>query len=542
MQISSGFVHLLLGNEVDKKQQLVISDKYVNNGYWFNVSLTRHLSSNALILNVNGSRNETKSTEHYVFLSGKWTFGSLNMSNDSLSSFQGCLSTIKINGEIMSLNVSNQYGLLTLVKGNLVSGCESPNHCASSPCSGSMCVNNWHSYSCVAYLDGSDTLSVGAIAGIVFFCILVVAIIVSVIAVKKRRTRNEFAARLSGKTNAAIERDNSGSSSSASLPSRKTPSRHSLSDSGVDIRNRSSSLSHENLKKTSSCSTNVIPLGSPDEYTIVTSQPDSVSDDREKGFTDSESEYGMSNIEADLPPFLPSHVNSNPVKKIHPPSRQRHPRQAPLNYNKKVPYLINRGFLQDQYQSSRSTSPSEEPESIEMQNYSNDIENAEQYSIGNASFATYNSDSNDPSYNPSRYSEDRMRYKPSLPRCSESDDSDDERQLENFSNSFEPTAHIDSTGESSDGGFTTSEYEYEQRSSYEDEEETLGLKHKDRSRTESYGDESNYDGEMNVDEPVHLDSINLDDILGRRTDTSSGRRDIFQTISRLGNDDDVEIV
>ena len=538
LHISSGLVHLSLGNNVGKTQQLVISDKYVNNGYWFNVSLTRHLSSNVLILNVNGSRNETMSQEYYVLLSGTWTFGSLKMLNDSVGSFQGCLSKIKINGEIISVNVNNQYGLLTLVKGNLVSGCESSDYCASSPCSGRMCINKWNSYLCVAYRDGNDALSVGAIAGIVFFCILVIAIIVAVIAMKKRRTRNEFAARISGKTNAAIERENSGSSSSASLPSRKTASRHSLSDSGVDIRNRSSSLSHENLKKTSSCSTNVIPLGSPDEYTIVTSQPDSLSDDRDNGFTDSECEYGMLNNAANLTiSSLPSH--NTPINQRHPPPRQRHPhpRKTPLKYNKKVPFLINRGFLQDRYQSSRSTSPSEEPESIEMQNYSNDIENAEQYSIGNASFATY-SDLNDPSYNPSRYSDDRMRYKPSLERFSESDDSADE--LENLPNSFEPAAHIDSSAESSDGGFTASEYEYEQRPSYEDEEEALGSIHMERSRAESYGNVSDYQSEMNVDDPVHIDSINLNDILGRKTHRS--RRDKFKTISCLRNDDEAEIV
>ena len=518
-----------MGNNIAAKQQLVISNKYVNNGHWFNVSLTRDLSSNVLTLNVNGSRNETHSKGPYVFFSGTWTFGSVKTSNDSLSSFQGCLSKIKINGEIISLNVSNQYGLLTLVEGNLINGCESPDYCASSPCSGSKCVNNWHSYSCVAYLDGNDTLSVGAIAGIVFFCILVIAIIVAVIAVKKRRTRNEFAARITGKSNVAIERDNSGSLSSASLPSRKTPSRHSLSDSGVDIRNRSSSLSHENLKKTSSSNTNVIPLGSPDEYTIVASHHDSVSDDREKGFTDSESEYGILDNGANLTiSSLPSRVNNTQFNE-----RQRPSRRAPLNYNKKVPFLINRGFLNDQYQSSRSTSPSDEPESIEMQNYSNDIENAEQYSIGNASFATY-SDLNDPSYNPSRYSDDRMRYKPSLERFSESDDSADGRQLDN---SFEPAAHLDSSGESSDGGFTASEYDYDQQPSYE--EEARGPRDMGRTRAESYGNVSEYEGEMNVDDPVDIDSINLDDILRRRTNTS---RD--QTISHLGSydDDDVEIV
>lgn len=519
-----------MGSNVNEKQQLVIANKYVNNGYWFNVSLTRDLSSNDLTLNVNGSRNGTQSKEPYVFLSGTWTFGNLKTSDDSVSSFQGCLSKIKINGEIISLNVTNQYGVLTLEAGNLVSGCESPDYCASSPCAGNTCVNNWQSYSCIAYLDSNDTLSVGAIAGIVFFCILVIAIIVAVIAVKKRRARNEFAARISGKTNAAIERDNSGSSSSASLPSRKTPSRHSLSDSGVDIRNRSSSLSHENLKKTSSSSTNVIPLGSPDEYTIVTSQHDSVSDDGDKGFTDSESEYGNNAANLTIS-SLPSRVNNTQLNQRQPPSEE-----APMNYYNKVPFLINRGFRKDQYPSSRSTSPSDEPESIEMQNYSNDIENAEQYSIGNASFATY-SDLNDPSYNPSRYSDDRMRYKPSLERFSESDDSVDERQLDNMTNSFEPTAHLDSSGESSDGGFTASEYEYEERPSYEDEE-MRGPRGTRRSRAESHGNGSEDKNEMNVDDPVYIDSINLDDILRRRTNTS---RDTYQTISRL-TDDDVEIV
>ena len=521
---------------MDVKQLLVISDKYVNDGHWFNVSLTRDLSSNALTLIVNNTRNRTNPKEPFVFLSGAWTFGSVNTSRELKNSFQGCLSKIKINDEVISLNVNNQYGVLTLENGSLLNGCEFPDYCASSPCPGNTCVNHWHSYSCVASLDGNGTLSVGAIAGIVFFCILVIAIVVAVIAVKKRRTRNEFAAKISGKTNAAIERDSSGSSSSASLPSRKTPSRHSLTDSGVDLRNRSSSLSHENIKKTSSSSTNVIQLGSPDEYTIVTSQNDSISEDRDKAFTDSESEYGISNHGANLTiSSLPSRVNNAKFNQRHP-----HSKKALFNYNKKVPFLINRGFLKDHYQSSRSTTPSDEPESIEMQNYSIEIENAEQYSIGNASFATY-SDLNDPSYNPSRYSDDRIRYKPSLERFSESDDSVDERQLDNLSNSFEP--RLCSSGESSDGGFTASENEYEQPRLEEDEEENdmsrmSPIVPRERSRAESYGNLSDYENEMNVDEPVDIDAINLDAILRRKTSTS---KDTFQTLSRL-KDGDVEIV
>ena len=509
----------------------------MNNGDWFNVSLTRDLSSNVLTLTVNDTRNQTHPNEPFVFLGGTWIFASLNTSRDSDNSFQGCLSKIKINEEIISLNVSNQYGILTLEEGSVMNGCESPDFCASSPCPGNTCVNNWHSYTCVASLDGNVSLSVGAIAGIVFFCILVVAIIVAVIAVKKRRTRNEFAAKISGKTNAAIERDNSGSSSSASLPSRKTASRHSLTDSGVDLRNRSSSLSHENAQKSSSSHTNVIQLGSPDEYTIVTSQNDSISDDRDKAFTDSESEYGISSRAANLTvSSLPSRINN-----AKPKQRHSHSKQRPFNYHKKVPFLINRGFLRDNYQSSRSTTPSDEPESIEMQNYSNEIENAEQYSIGNASFATY-SDLNDPSYNPSRFSDDRIRYKPSLERFSESDDSVDERQLENLSSSFEP--RLDSSGESSDGGFTASEYEYEQQARLEDEEEEKETSRmsstvpRERSTAESYGNLSDCENEMNVDDPVDVDSINLDAIL-RRTRNKS--KDSFQTLSRL-KDDDVEIV
>lgn len=507
----------------------------MNNGDWFNVSLTRDLSSNVLTLTVNDTRNQTHPNEPFVFLSGTWIFASLNTSRDN--SFQGCLSKIKINEEVISLNVSNQYGILTLEEGSLMNGCESPDFCASSPCPGNTCVNNWHSYTCVASLDGNGSLSVGAIAGIVFFCILVVAIIVAVIAVKKRRTRNEFASKISGKTNAAIERDNSGSSSSASLPSRKTASRHSLTDSGVDLRNRSSSLSHGNVQKSSSSNTNVIQLGSPDEYTIVTSQNDSISDDRDKAFTDSESEYGISSRAANLTiSSLPSRINN-----AKPKQRHSHSKQRPFNYSKKVPFLINRGFLRDHYQSSRSTTPSDEPESIEMQNYSNEIENAEQYSIGNASFATY-SDLNDPSYNPSRFSDDRIRYKPSLERFSESDDSVDERQLENLSSSFEP--RLDSSGESSDGGFTASEYEYEQQARLEDEEEEKEMSRmssivpRERSRAESYGNLSDYENEMNVDDPVDIDSINLDAILRRTTNKS---KDSFQTLSPL-KDDDVEIV
>ena len=42
---------------MDVKQLLVISDKYVNDGHWFNVSLTRDLSSNALTLIVNNRSN-----------------------------------------------------------------------------------------------------------------------------------------------------------------------------------------------------------------------------------------------------------------------------------------------------------------------------------------------------------------------------------------------------------------------------------------------------------------------------------------------------
>ena len=507
----------------------------MNNGDWFNVSLTRDLSSNILTLTVNDTRNQTHLNEPFVFLGGTWIFASLNTSRDN--SFQGCLSKIKINKEIISLNVSNQYGILTLEEGSVMNGCESPDYCASSPCPGNTCVNNWHSYACVASLDGNGSLSVGAIAGIVFFCILVVAIIVAVIAVKKRRTRNEFAAKISGTTNAAIERDNSGSSSSASLPSRKTASRHSLTDSGVDLRNRSSSLSHENVQKSSSSHTNVIQLGSPDEYTIVTSQNDSISDDRDKAFTDSESEYGISSRAANLTvSSLPSRINN-----AKPKQRHSHSKQRPFNYNKKVPFLINRGFLRDNYQSSRSTTPSDEPESIEMQNYSNEIENAEQYSIGNASFATY-SDLNDPSYNPSRFSDDRIRYKPSLERFSESDDSVDERQLENLSSSFQP--RLDSSGESSDGGFTASEYEYGQQARLEDEEEEReasrmsSIVPRERTRAESYGNLSDYENEMNVDDPVDIDSINLGAILRRTTNKS---KDSFQILSRL-KDDDVEIV
>ena len=500
---------------MNKRKRVIVSNVYVNNGYWFNVSLTRYLLSDVFVLNVNGSQNHTQSNEPNILLSGTWTFGSVKASEDSVGNFQGCLSKIKINGEAISLNVSNQYGLLTLEEGNLTDGCESPDYCSSSPCPDSTCVNNWHSFSCVAFLDGSDELSIGAIAGIVFFCILVIAIIVAVVAIKKKRTRKEFAARLSGRTNAAIERDNSGSSSSMSLPSRKTPSRHSLSDSGVDVRNRSSPLSHENLKQTGSTGTNVIPLGPPEEYTIVASQHDSVSDDRDNGFTDSESEYCMMNHETNLTiSSLPSRVKNRQFNRRRPPSNN-----SSMKYDKKVPFLANRGFLGDVYEPSRSTSPTDEPESIEMHTFSNDVEDAEQYSIG-ASFATY-SDFNDPSYNPSRYSDDPMRYKPSLERFSESDDSTIDRQLNDLPDSFQPTAHLDNSGESSDGGFTASENEYDQQEYYEEAggnrmisgpQRNLG-----RSRAESYDNVSRdqYDDEMNVDDPV-----DFNDIFGRRADTS----------------------
>lgn len=509
------------GNNDEEKQELVISNKYVNSGYWFSLTLTGDPSSNALTLNVNGSQNTTQSTQSYLFMSATtWTFGGLNTSNDSVISFQGCVSKIKINREIISLNVTNQYGLLKLEGGKLIRGCESPDYCASSPCSDSTCVNNWHSYSCVAYLDSSSTLSVGAIAGIVFFCIFVIVIIVAAAAVKKRRTKNQLAAKVSGKTNSAIERRNSGSSNSSSLPSRKTPSRHSFSDSGVDIRNRCSSLSNETSKKTNSSGSNVIPLGSPDEYNIVTSLHGSVSDDRDNGFTESESEYGVSNNGADL---VISSIPSS-AKNTQP---QLPSKKAPLNYNKKVPFLINRGFFKDLYQASTSTSPSMEPESIEMHNYCNDIENAEQYSIGNASFATY-SDLNEPSYTPSRYSDDRLRYKPSLERFSESDDSSDERRLNNLRTSFEPAAQVDSSGESSDGNFTSSECGYEQRASSEDEQDVIGS-----TRTQSFVSASNYGHEMSVDEPVKLDSISID--------VFKQKQNSRETISHLIHDD-VEIV
>ncbi|XP_028397675.1 protocadherin Fat 4-like [Dendronephthya gigantea] len=515
LHTKSGLVHLSFGNSVKKRKQVIISNVYVNNGYWFNVSVTRDPSRNSLVLSVNGSQNHTQSKEPTILLSGTWTFGSAKAPDVSVDNFQGCLSKIKINGETISLNVSNQYGVLTLEEGKLIDGCESPDYCSSSPCSDGRCVNNWHSFSCVASLDGSDRLSIGAIAGIVFFCILVIAIIVAVIAIKKKRIRKEFAARISGRTNVAIERDHSGSSSSLSLPSRKTPSRHSLSDSGVDVRNRSSSLSHENLKQTASTGTNVIALGSPEDYTIVASQNDSVSDDRDKGFTDSESEYCMTNQETNLTiSSLPSRVQNRQFNRRRPPSKN-----ASMKYDKKVPFLTNRGFLKDMYEPSRSTSPTDEPESIEMQNYSNDFENAEQYSIG-ASFATY-SDFNDPSYNPSRYSDDPMRYKPSLERFSESDDSTVDRQLNDLPDTFQPTAHFDNSGESSDGEFTASEKDYVQQ---EDDEEARDNRiilepaqiDLQSSRSESYDDDSDqYDGEMNVDDPV-----DFNDIFGRKPNTS----------------------
>lgn len=550
LQIKAGIVSFSFGNSGNEYQRGTVSNIYVNDGYWFNVTLTREIPSNALTLTINGTHNQTYPKQPYVFLDGTWTFGSPKPATESTSSFQGCLSSIKINNELLSLDIRNQYGILTVLQGEVENGCESPDFCSSNPCSGegNECVNNWKTYSCVSALETNDSLSVGAIAAIVFFCILLVAIIVAVIAIKKRRTRNEFASGLSRKENGEIEEDNSrGSSSSESIPSRKTPSRHSL-DSGVDIHNTNASLSPGNTEKTSSVSANVIALGSPDEYTIVTSRRDSGSDQRDTGFTDSECEYGVTNLGANLNvSSIPSNANSTSTRK-----RQSRSERAPFNYDRKVPYLINRGYLKDTRRSSRSTTPSDEPESIEMQNYSIDIEEAEQYSIG--SLATY-SDLNYSS-NPTRSLDtDRLRYKPSLERFSESGDSGDGRQLSNLPESFEPLERPESSGESSDGGFTVSEYDYERRPSYDDEENRHDINHllsqtdnsdspKIRKNSFKNLNIDEYDKESSVDGPCDPipESLNWDDVLNWGTKYNN-LRDTCQAIAQLRDaDEDVEIV
>lgn len=544
-QIKGGFVGFSIGRIENEYQYGEISGIYVNNSRWFNVSLSRDTSSNALTLNVNGYRNQTFPRQPYVFLGGEWKFGSFGQATETAVTFEGCFSNIKINNEILSLNTTNQYGTLRILQGELNSGCEPPDFCRSNPCPGesSKCVNEWETFKCVAIGGLSGGLGVGAIAAIVFFCILVIVIIVAVIAIKMRRTRNELAA-FSKKTKAGIVQDNSrGSSSTDSIPSRKTPSRYSL-DSGVDIRNNT--LSPENHKKLAS--TNVIALGSPDEYKIVTSRHDSGSDQRDTGFTDSEPEFGVDPANLTIS-SIPSKVHSSHVHPPRPRNRQSRSERSHLNYNKKVPFLINRGYLNDTRRLSTSTTPSDEPENIEMQSFSMDIEDAEHYSIGDASLAGY-SDSN-----AMRSSDtDGMRYKPYLERFSESGDSEDGRQLSNIADTFEAFEHAESSGESSDGGFTVSEYDYERRPSY-DNVKIIPTVNRQPLRTENSNSTKDQmglintiidecDNESSVDDPRDTTpaSLNWDDVRNWGVEYNN-LRDTCLAIAQLRDEDeDVETV
>lgn len=541
--MKGGFVGFSIGRIGNEYQYGEMSGIYVNNGHWFNVSLTRDTSNNALALNVNGHRNQTFPRQPYVFLGGEWKFGSFEQPAESAVTFEGCFSNIKINNEILSLNITNQYGTLTVLQGELNSGCEPPDFCRSNPCpeESSKCVNEWETFKCVATGELSGGLGVGAIAAIVFFCILVIVIIVAVIAIKMRRTRNELATGYSKKTK--VEQDNSkGSSSTDSIPSRKTPSRYSL-DSGVDIRN-TNTLSPENHKKTNSASTNVIALGSPDEYTIVTSRRDSESDQRDTGFTDSESEFAVDTHRENLTiSSIPSNVHSPHVypsnvhsPRVHPPrsrNRQSRSERSHLNYNKKVPYLINRGYLNDTRRSSRSTTPSDEPENIEMQSYSIDIEDAEHYSIGDSSLAGYS----ELNYSNAMKSSDTdgMRYKPSLERFSESGDSEDERHSSNIANTLEALEPAESSGESSDGGFTVSEYDYERRPSYSNSNKNqMGFINTIINEC---------DNESSVDDPHDTmpESLNWNDVMNWGVEYSN-LRDTCLAIAQLRDEEeDVEI-
>lgn len=508
------------------------------------MSLTQDLSASTLKLRVNDTETATKITSPLVFFNGVWLFGTLVNSDFPKKKFKGCLSKIKINGEVISLNVTNQYGLLTVERGSLTSGCLPPNPCASNPCPGKVCVAMWQAYECIAPGKRSDDLGIGVIAGIVFAFVLMFVIIVVVVAVKKKKSTNEFADKISNNTKSGIEKKGSLSSrSSESMNSRQfSPSRHSLSDSGVDVRNQNKPSPHVVFDKNNPLIKNpVIALGSPDEYMIVASQHDSVSDDRENRFTDSESETMTAvKLTSNLTiSSLPVHVKqeertaqSNPTQK------------SPLNFKKKVPFLINRGFLKDPCVTSLSTSISDEPESIEMQKIAN-IENAEQYSIGNASFTTY-SDLNDSCYNVSRFSDDRFRYKPSLQRFSESDDSMDHREMKETFEVLDSQCRSDS----SDGEFTASECEYGAKQSdelsctltplsmrrYEEVSCEKALREYQADYCDSFPD---YDNEIDLDE----ESIDFNDLLVERPDTKRENYHVFaRLVGDIDVDDDVEIV
>ena len=168
-----------------------------------------------------------------------------------------------------------------------------------------------------------------------------------------------------------------------------------------------------------------------------------------------------------------------------------------------------------------------------MQSYSIDIEDAEHYSIGDSSLAGYS----ELNYSNAMKSSDTdgMRYKPSLERFSESGDSEDERHSSNIANTLEALEPAESSGESSDGGFTVSEYDYERRPSYSNSSKNqMGFINTIINEC---------DNESSVDDPHDTmpESLNWNDVMNWGVEYSN-LRDTCLAIAQLRDEEeDVEI-
>ncbi|KAK6975336.1 cadherin-related tumor suppressor, partial [Biomphalaria glabrata] len=182
-------LHFLLKSPDAVSDPITLTDVSIGDGSWHNVTVSRF--GTTYTLDFDEQKSQTKVFgETYDFDSLRLMEMAIGGSavvpaNQEIQGFQGCLSQFLINGELMQLNGTSDKYLIT-TEGGVDGTCLAL--CSNSPCGGNnKCTPDGEKFKCMYMAEESAGLETGIIVVIVFFSILLCAIVVVFVLFRTRR-------------------------------------------------------------------------------------------------------------------------------------------------------------------------------------------------------------------------------------------------------------------------------------------------------------------------------------------------------------------